>query len=173
MGNVQEHATNSQTFDTINSKVVPIVFVPGVMGTRLHIDDGPDWDPEAVSFPLWVTASRSSVVARLNSDFIAFPLRHLSEEAYAEISSKPELSFQAARSIPPGETTTVRAFYEKLGWGKVVWDCYGAFLIRMQLQLNAEGSSPVKPEASARTSRSICEAGFFRTEAVRRGRGHR
>lgn len=80
----------------------------------------------------------------MNSDFIAFPLRHLSDEAYAEISSKPELSFQAARSIPPGETTTVRAFYEKRGWGKVVWKFYGSLLTRMQLQLNATGSSPVK-----------------------------
>src|SRR5690606_29765058 len=125
MGTVQEHATDSQTFDTINSKVVPIVFVPGVMGTRLHIDDGPDWDPAAPSFPLWITSERRLIVARLNSDFTAFPLRDLSDEAYAQISSNPELSVQAARSIPPGETTTVRAFYEKRGWGKVVWKFYG------------------------------------------------
>lgn len=144
MGCVQEHATDSQTFDTINSKVVPIVFVPGVMGTRLHIDDGPDWDPEAASFPLWVVASRRSIVARLSSDFTAFPLRDLSDEAYAQISGSPELAFQAARSTPPGETTTVRAFYEKRGWGKVVWRFYGSVLMRMQLQLNATGSSPVK-----------------------------
>ena len=47
---VEKHLLGSgnppKTHDTLHTALVPIVFIPGVMGTRLDIPGGSDWDPD-------------------------------------------------------------------------------------------------------------------------------
>src|SRR5690606_14589531 len=49
----------------------------------------------------------------------------------------------AARSIPPGTSTTTTAFYEKRGWGKLVWSFYGSIIMALQIGLNPGGTGTV------------------------------
>ena len=47
MGRGQRQRAEGDARDTINTQVVPILFVPGVMGSRLDISGTiADWDPD-------------------------------------------------------------------------------------------------------------------------------
>ncbi|HEX2731603.1 MAG TPA: hypothetical protein VHM70_08365 [Polyangiaceae bacterium] len=143
MGDIQEHAPGAASFDTLEHKIVPIVFVPGVMGTRLFLDDGPNWDPDSAGFARWLVASRFDIVRRLNCDFPGFPLRDLSAKVIADLDARPILALHASTSIPPGTSTTRNEFFEKRGWGKVVWSFYDAILLSLEIGLNTDEKGSV------------------------------
>ena len=64
----QAHEQDADTKDKLNHRVVPIILVPGVMGTRLDISGAAsDWDPDdTVEMGGWVGVSRRRCAKHLN-----------------------------------------------------------------------------------------------------------
>jgi pimeloyl-ACP methyl ester carboxylesterase len=141
--------------DTLHTALVPIVFVPGVMGSRLDIPGGSDWDPDYTpSMAGWLGASARA--ARIDLSVTLKPnvtvIRQLSnytagQDAQTEIRGDRELLEVAARF---GRTTpqAAIALYEERGWGGLAWDFYGSILRYMEKRFNhphhnASGIHPV------------------------------
>ena len=136
-----------RTPDTINTTYVPIVFVPGIMGSRLRIDDW-DWDPDDGLEMLRKWLARSVDKCR----------RHLSVKEYPDATVLQELSNfrlpgrqNAKRAISKDahlkdlaerEKLDPVALYEARGWGGLAWDPYGPVLRDLEVAFNHPSQSP-------------------------------
>lgn len=150
----QAHTLESDAKDTLNTRVVPIILVPGVMGTRLDISGfASDWDPDDVSeMASWVVLTRRRNVNALDFRAPATPMREFEKDSLKKkvpvdpisdifarsrltqipIDSRPDhdkINSRAIRSL-------VIAFWERRGWAEVVWSAYGQFLMQLEEQLN-------------------------------------
>src|SRR5271166_2715254 len=87
----------------------PIVFLPGIMGSRLYFQDsGKFWDPDST----W----------RMRRWMPLWPFRNDDDNRLELHAAEP-----ASVIIDP-LTSDVDAEGVKLGWGGVVWSFYGPFL---------------------------------------------
>lgn len=150
MGQGQRQPVGGTTHDTVNTRVLPIVFVPGVMGTRLDINGTvADWDPDDnVEMADWVASSTGSVRQRIHFRTGATPMAELVRfsvvhdepvDPVRDILARPrlvELSNGRRRSHPTEDATRAKLFYERRGWGSVVWSFYGPILMHLQEQMN-------------------------------------
>jgi pimeloyl-ACP methyl ester carboxylesterase len=115
--------TDVQNRIYVEREIVPIIFVPGIMGSRLRrrSDKVKIWDPDDAKFMVkkfgWVKVTAAERKALLiGSEF---------SETYADVSeddAKHNKKF-ADRHDPTRE---------KRGWGGVMWGSYGAFLKKLQ-----------------------------------------
>lgn len=153
MGHVQHHEPGSTTFDTIDHRVTPILFVPGVMGTRLNIVGGADWDPDSKpNMLLWATNDRRQIVKALTSETPAVPAIDLGSELREEILNNLELKIQAVPAFagpavfqdPTDLNGMALDFYRWRGWGQVSWKFYGPILKALQLALNPPRQLPLR-----------------------------
>jgi pimeloyl-ACP methyl ester carboxylesterase len=156
---VEKHdlATPNQPkkYDTLNTAIVPIVFIPGVMGSRLDIPGGSDWDPDytpsmagwlacsprAGRIDLSVTLKPNVTIIKKLSDYYA------GEDAQSEMKEDAELMEVAARfgKKTPDEAISL---YEERGWGGLAWAFYGPILRYLEKHFNhpshnATGIHPV------------------------------
>lgn len=136
--------------DTINTRVIPIVLVPGVMGTRLDIDDAAvDWDPDDHAQMLdWVASSTGTVRERISAETGAdlvsgFPAINLEQgpdvDPVADIEKVPRvanIATKGKRMSRVDRHRTIRTFWEKRGWGSLVWTFYGEMLLQLANELN-------------------------------------
>jgi pimeloyl-ACP methyl ester carboxylesterase len=155
MEQAQAHALDAETLDTLDQRVVPIVLVPGVMGSRVDIAGATcDWDPDdAVEMAGWILSSR-----RRNVRFISFRspgtiLRSMTDGDTSAVTSikrdvgnNPELERQAFASLPSGSRVKNRRlfvwqFYEARGWSELSWKFYGPILTELAVRLNRNGES--------------------------------
>lgn len=161
--------------DTLHASIVPIVFVPGVMGTRLDIPGGSDWDPDYTpSMAGWLACSARA--ARIDLSVTLTPhvtvIRELSnytagQDAQSVIRGDRELLEVAARfgRATPDEAI---ALYEDRGWGGLAWDFYGSILRYLEKHFNhpnhgATGIHPVYAYGyDWRKSNSVSAAGLVR-----------
>jgi pimeloyl-ACP methyl ester carboxylesterase len=137
---VGKQPLESDAYDTINTAVVPIVFVPGVMGSRLDIPGGSDWDPDyqpsmagwlacstrAGRKDLSVTNKPNVTVIKKLSDYT------MGEDAQGEIKGDKELVSVAASF----DSDDAVALYEERGWGGVAWGFYGPILTYLEKRFN-------------------------------------
>ncbi|WP_224360803.1 lipase/acyltransferase domain-containing protein [Hyalangium versicolor] len=144
---VQKHELGDgdppKTHDTLHTALIPIVFIPGVMGTRLDIPGGSDWDPDytpsmagwlacsarAARIDLSVTLKPNATVIKALSNYTA------GKDAQGEIKKDRELLEVAARF---GKKTVDEAIalYEDRGWGGLCWEFYGPILCYLEKHFN-------------------------------------
>lgn len=113
---MSEFPVSRNTDNTFNVQKIPIIFVPGVMGTRLNFPDSPftPWDPDSIGFPVtWpflLTGIKRSIL-------------NFSKSAQVFL-----------RALPLGQVTPVITnipitFEEETrGWGGPVNSFYASFL---------------------------------------------
>ena len=136
-----------RTPDTVNTTYVPIVFVPGIMGSRLRISDW-DWDPDdgVEMLKKWyyqsvddcrrhlsVKESPDATVIRELSNF-RLPGR---QNAKGDVSKDAYLKDLAAR-----EKLDPVALYEARGWGGLAWKNYGPVLRDLEVAFNHPSKDP-------------------------------
>lgn len=151
MGRGQRQRAEGDARDTINAQVVPIIFVPGVMGSRLDVSGTVfDWDPDdKAEMADWVTSTTASVRKRIAyttdaepmSDLVRFSLGHdVPVDPLADIRGRERLvqiATQGRRlSRRQNLSAVISRFYERRGWGSVVWSFYGPILLHLQEVLN-------------------------------------
>jgi hypothetical protein len=157
-GHAQAHALSSEAKDTLNTRVVPIVMVPGVMGTRLDIAAaGSDWDPDdTLEMAGWLSVSRRRKMRDVNFASPATLLTGLSgfdsgNRAGNEIVARARVRQIALDQMDPrpparASSSAVIEFWEKRGWGELVWSFYGSILLELAQALNAgDGEGELRP----------------------------
>jgi hypothetical protein len=97
--------------NSLNSTKVLIAFVPGVMGSRLHLTAGGDWDPDDQR---WTGAMSRWLLAKADSE-------------------RAQLKFDRGASVSPppnniSSVVTLTADETRRGLGSIVWTFYGPFL---------------------------------------------
>jgi pimeloyl-ACP methyl ester carboxylesterase len=140
--------------DTVNTRVVPIILVPGVMGTRLDITGAAsDWDPDDKSeMSGWLSSSRRSCVKDVDFKTPASVMTDLddlilsSPEPGSDIVARSRLKQIALANMNPkpaprGERSLVIKFWRERGWGELVWSFYGTILMDLAEQLNPGGET--------------------------------
>jgi hypothetical protein len=156
---------DQSTADTISSNCVPIIFVPGVMGSRLAIISGRTWDPDdATAMAQWVSyfsggkqktrrALRpASTPATTLTDFPSGWVTEKANKAAGIRSAHDEILANArcrelARVIvgTDDEDTLVRYYSEVRNWASVAWGFYGSILMYLEAVLNPTGDDPSFP----------------------------
>ncbi len=93
----------------ISAMRIPIIFVPGIMGSRVRIPSMSDaWDPDSKKMNMYIHWSHTSAVERRRRLDFANP---------GEVFTEPSRSFDNNHSDRVAR-----------GWGGVCWDSYGVFL---------------------------------------------
>lgn len=122
-GKIEGLRTDTQNRISVDREIIPIIFVPGIMGSRLRRrkDKEKIWDPDARLFMVrkygWITVSAAERKALvIGSEFRA---------DYAEVCDCDKgHNKKFASDLDPTR--------EKRGWGGVMWESYGRFLISLQ-----------------------------------------
>ena len=149
---IQCHA-DASTCDSISSVTVPIVFVPGVMGSRLDIIAGRNWDPDSPNTEMstWLSLTNTGrqttrralraagrgapgTPAIVKSDL---PWDY-SNSPTTQVYSNDRCRKIGARQVGD-DKSDIGNYYGRLrNWGSVSWGFYGALLIFLESQLNHE-----------------------------------
>jgi pimeloyl-ACP methyl ester carboxylesterase len=150
----QTQPIDSPGHNTNNTKIVPLIFVPGVMGTRLNFPGTAfNWDPnDDGEMSGWVlNPSRRELVRRVNAaDTSGTPARDLDEntnpaqanvDPRGDINKRSRLKQLATDKLPKGTNSRafpgqIVKFYKDRGWGEVVWSFYGNLLMELAETLN-------------------------------------
>ena len=117
--------TDVQNRLQIKREIIPLIFIPGIMGSRLKIAKGEDtgdkaWDPDDGGFMLdkfgyaWISAAERKALlvgAKFNKD-------------YLDVDNK---NSKHNRKFTKQDPTR-----EKRGWGGVFWKSYGTFLRELE-----------------------------------------
>lgn len=104
--------------NTLRTSTVPVVFVPGVMGSRLQLGGSHHWDPDRVGNMIGWATNRAETTRRL-----------LSAETEGEVMET------AGRKVPADRLAQ--------GWAGVAWAFYGKFLRDIEAQRFGSFSTPV------------------------------
>ncbi len=107
----------------IEKEVIPIIFVPGIMGSRLHNSKGRKvWDPDDKHFMLknygaWDVTAAMRKELLISSTFSSEYLEPLNDDT---VHNNKKLR-------DPNDRTR-----DKRGWGGIYWESYGKFLTAIQ-----------------------------------------
>jgi len=106
----------------IEREVIPIIFVPGIMGSRLRNVDGKKvWDPDAA----WFMLKRYGLVSVDAAERKALTIGGRFEKDYLSVMEDDETHNKNFRSDEDAGRV-------KRGWGGVSWSSYGPFLEALQ-----------------------------------------
>lgn len=109
---------------SIKREVIPIIFVPGIMGSRLQTDDGQKvWDPDDITWMFLKYGIYWADAKKKKEALVGYKFRNWYLEVYDKKVSKRLLEF-------PGS--------KERGWGGVSWNFYGEFLGALQKRLWSE-----------------------------------
>lgn len=103
--------------NTLRTQTVPVVFVPGVMGSRLRLGADDRWDPDSVGNMIGWATNRAETTRRL--------LSPATDGAVLDTGKKPPAD-RLAR-----------------GWAGVAWGFYGKFLGHLEAQRFGSLFTPV------------------------------
>ncbi len=163
------HPGDASTSDAVSSLCVPIVFVPGVMGSRLRMAWNREWDPDTKRrMSLWwggsyltagLQANRGAfcedVSATLMTSFGGTP--GLDVQPGSQILDNARCVAIARKACGWAPTDTMGLFgsrssselvdyYAKTRhWATVLWGFYGAFLMYLEATLNHTKDDPDHP----------------------------
>lgn len=115
--------TDVQNRICIEGEVIPIIFVPGIMGSRLRrrIDRAKIWDPDDPLFMVDKYGKFSATAAKRKALLIGSEF----SPTYAEVhDDDPDHNKKINRKH---DTTR-----DKRGWGGVMWGSYGPILTKLQ-----------------------------------------
>ncbi len=122
--------------------VIPVIFVPGIMGTNLRAtkerdaQQSPAWRP-----PNGIPAGLKEWGARLKQSVV---------ERQLQLTPKHcEVDPGGAISISGGTYTLTEEEARRRGWGEVHWDSYGKVLQELEIALNDQYEDCGTPHAKA------------------------
>ena len=122
-GQIDGLQTDVQNRVCIEAEIIPVIFVPGIMGSRLRrrSDKVTIWDPDDTKFMIkkfgWLTVTAAERKALLiGSEF---------SSTHAEVIILEKKHNE--RFADKHDTTR-----EKRGWGGVMWGSYGPLLVNLQ-----------------------------------------
>lgn len=120
--------TERQNRIVIERDVLPIIFIPGIMGSRLKTKSGKTvWDPDALDFMFfnygiwWGVSAKSRKELVIGKQFTPEYLEVMQDDA-----------IQTKRIADPGGIDKTR---KERGWGGVSWSTYGDILKVLQKRL--------------------------------------
>lgn len=139
-GPIQGFDTDVENILEIEREVIPIVFVPGIMGSRLKVlgrkKNPRAWDPDGLGFMVWnygmaqVTAGKRKALlvgSKFDKNYLA-----VFEHSDGDHDDKERKHREKYEDFPgAGER----------GWGEVSWRSYGKLLMALQLR---EWSEPIR-----------------------------
>jgi hypothetical protein len=128
--------------------VTPVIIVPGVMGSRLSMPGGTDWDPDSNAAMVgWLQRDMLTryrdldIGQRANADVLS----GFSSTAANQISGNQDLGNIAAAR----QSGDAISLFSARGWAGLAWTFYGNLLVQLETKLNISGavftneSSPV------------------------------
>jgi pimeloyl-ACP methyl ester carboxylesterase len=124
---------------------IPVIFIPGIMGSRLRLPGGLDWNPDSVpNFVKWATRPADD---RRRDLGVGFRPRvdvstQFNSNASSAINGNADLAAIASNVAGAGADPV--AFYSDRGWAGVIWRFYGDGLIALETTLN-NASPPPNP----------------------------
>lgn len=127
---------DAKKLDTLNNKVIPVILVPGVMGSRLLLPGHePNWDPDSDGqMVLWGNLDTRLKVKDLNPALTNVDIiSDLGSDAVKQIDAEPTLINIAAKKDPSRQ---VHEVYAARGWGGVASAFYLSLLIQLETKLN-------------------------------------
>jgi hypothetical protein len=161
---VQIHG-DGNTCDTFNSSIVPIVFVPGVMGSRITMSGaGRSWDPDVVygaAMLQWLPVTNSGLQTNRRAlaprYSTAKTVRTLGSEGASAIKGNAALGAIFSNATTDGANTatapldgttlsdySIDQYYGTVrNWASVAWGFYGAFLMWLEAQVNGSLQHPL------------------------------
>ena len=120
---IEGFETESQNRLVIEREVLPIIFVPGIMGSRLRNQKGDRvWDPDDSKFMLrnygllWAATAKKRKSLVVGSEF-----KH---DYLAVLNTDPKHNAVFTNEADPNR--------EECGWGGVSWSSYGGILKALQ-----------------------------------------
>lgn len=117
---------------TIRREVVPIIFVPGIMGSRLKGDKGKTvWDPDDPFFMVGtygfgLSNAAKKKLALIGRSFDAGRLTPIADDAKHNRKKFGRYGADGEPGADPDHHANLR------GWGGVAWGLYGGFLTLLQ-----------------------------------------
>lgn len=122
--------------DTFNTPVVPIVFIPGVMGTRLAMPGGTNWDPDDALAMLSLAGADMAEKQRDLSVFLradAKPIRPFPSGGGQILDANNQL-LTICQKLNPPSVPSVK--YAERGWGGAVFGFYKDILTLLETEFN-------------------------------------
>jgi hypothetical protein len=157
------HPAGTATADASSASYTPIIFVPGVMGSRFTTTASERaWDPDDTgAMALWIS-HREEAVQR---NKLALSVSRTSAVVISHFPSTAELTDGNAHSLLLNEAIdrlvaategkdklgelerakTITEFYAERGWAGVSWAFYGALLMYLETNLNPDPKHPHCP----------------------------
>lgn len=118
--------------------VTPIIFVPGVMGSRLKMPSGSNWDPDS-----WTTMGSWALLQDNQAEFDSLSVDLTPNVGLLTTFNSPSLiennPLLSAISKVPSVQSAVQ-FYAERGWTTISWNFYEAILIALETTFNAVAS---------------------------------
>ncbi|HVZ88942.1 MAG TPA: hypothetical protein VHG72_18380 [Polyangia bacterium] len=131
---VRRTADGEAGSNILNIRVVPVIFIPGVMGSRLSVPGGLDWDPDSVlamaQLSLRDVRSKTGTLSVDRRPQLT-TIRALCGDAQAAIKGNARL-----KKLADALKQDVVALYEDRGWGTIAWGFYADILMQLETELN-------------------------------------
>lgn len=160
---VQPHTDGDS--DTISSTCVPIILVPGVMGSRIHMFFGRTWDPDTfTSMLVWPSAfsggkqktRRALTTSQTSADLLTTFGGVGKSDAAKQIMNNARLAAIGKKAVGgndddddegdgPADSDIVDYYAGKRNWASVAWGFYGPILIHLESALNPSKNDPDFP----------------------------
>lgn len=143
---------STDTCDTLSSMYVPIVFVPGVMGSRIDMPSAQlTWDPDTLSkMAQWATfqlngrSSRQWNRAALSPSWSqANVLTSLSDTARNHVVAELAALYGDQNATNPSPDPIEVYYGRTRGWAGCAWGFYGPILLHLESIFNRSGNHPV------------------------------
>jgi PGAP1-like protein len=143
-GQLQTHEGDGA--DTLSSSCTPVIFVPGVMGSRIGLSSSRTWDPDSTLAMLrWPPLTMSGVQTNRAALSVAAtgsrPITELGSDAKKDISKNAAASGVAQRELglikAPSADQIQQFFGVTRNWASILWKYYGMVLLRLEGQFNA------------------------------------
>jgi hypothetical protein len=118
---------------------LPVVLVPGIMGSRLLLPGGVDWDPDnLLTMSEWATRSADSKRRDLGVGFRSAALPSSAFSSFPDLNITLTLSTNATLTqiAAAAGYPTATACYAARGWAGVSWRYYGKALVFLETSLN-------------------------------------
>ena len=131
--------------------VIPVIFVPGIMGTNLRGDansegykNAPTWRP-----PNGTKAGLKEGNSRAN--------QKPAERQKQMNPATTVVDTEGPIIMPPGIKTLSTEEAKRRGWGELHWDSYGEILTSLEIALNDRHENAGKPDAQKMAAWIVAE----------------
>lgn len=148
----------SKARDTSNTSVVPVILLPGVMGSRFAVRAAaaPSWDPDdAAQMAIWAGENERkkqqfldpvASPSDLTLDLPPSARQQIRDSGLREIAKRENPAVIPVPAKGRNDNAVVAdnalmQLYRDRGWNTAVWGFYGDLLVHLEQKLNADGGT--------------------------------